>query len=232
MRTNAGPIKREVQSGHSAASVETKPSWRGWIHLASTPFVIAAGIVLICVAPTATGKISSAVFAASGVMLFGTSALYHRGNWAPKTKAILRRLDHSNIMIVIAGTYTPLSALLLTRSSATLILTIIWVGAAAGVLFRVFFTQAPRWLYVPIYVALGLSAVFFIPQFFAASIPAGILICVGGAFYVAGAVFYGLKRPNFSLRHFGFHEFFHAFTVAGFVCHFIAAMFAVFTATH
>lgn len=207
---------------------ESKPSWRGWIHLGATPLAIAAGIVLICVAPTAAGKITSAIYALTGMLLFGTSAVYHRGNWSPRVKAVLKRLDHTNIMLVIAGTYTPLSALLLPNDKATLLLWIIWSGALAGVAFRVLWVHAPRWLYVPIYVALGLASLFFIPDFFAASIPAGILICVGGAFYIAGAVFYGFKRPNFSMTHFGFHEFFHAFTVAGFTCHFIAIMFAVY----
>ncbi|GAA1048120.1 PAQR family membrane homeostasis protein TrhA [Arthrobacter russicus] len=211
------------------APPEVKPSWRGWIHLAATPLALAAGIVLICVAPTTTGKVTSAVYAFTGILLFGTSAVYHRGNWSPKVKAVLKRLDHTNIMLVIAGTYTPLSALLLPPEKAALLLWLIWCGALAGVAFRVLWVHAPRWLYVPIYVALGLASLFFIPDFFAASIPAAILICVGGAFYIAGAVFYGIKRPNFSKAHFGFHEFFHAFTVAGFACHFIAIMFAVYT---
>lgn len=193
----------------------------------ATPLAVAAGIVLICVAPTALGKITSAIYAFTGMLLFGISAFYHRGNWSPTVKAVLKRLDHTNIMLVIAGTYTPLAALLLAPEKATLLLWAIWVGAIAGVAFRVLWVSAPRWLYVSIYCLLGLAAVFFFPDFFAASIPAAVLICVGGAFYIAGAVFYGIKRPNFSQAHFGFHEFFHAFTVVGFTCHFIAIMFAV-----
>lgn len=210
------------------APAELKPSWRGWIHLVATPLAIVAGIVLISVAPTTVGKITSAIYAFTGILLFATSAVYHRGNWSPKVKAVLKRLDHTNIMLVIAGTYTPLSALLLPRDKAALLLGLIWGGALAGVAFRVLWMNAPRWLYVPIYIALGLASLFFIPDFFAASIPAAILICVGGVFYIAGAVFYGIKRPNFSKAHFGFHEFFHAFTVAGFACHFIAIVFAVY----
>ncbi|WP_394941530.1 hemolysin III family protein [Psychromicrobium sp. YIM B11713] len=208
-------------------ALEGKPSWRGWIHLVATPLAIAAGIVLICVAPTTLGKVTSAIYAFTGMLLFGISALYHRGTWRPGVKAVLKRLDHTNIMLVIAGTYTPLSALLLPPGKAALLLWLIWGGAIAGVAFRVLWVGAPRWLYVPIYCILGLAAVFFFPDFFAASIPAATLICVGGAFYIAGAVFYGIKRPNFSKAHFGFHEFFHAFTVVGFTCHFIAIMFAV-----
>lgn len=227
-RTTHAPLNGSTNEPEIVPAL-AKPSWRGWIHLGATPLAIAAGIVLICVAPTFGGKVASAIYAFTGILLFGVSATYHRGNWSPKVKAVLKRLDHTNIMLVIAGTYTPLAGLLLPEGKAALLLWSIWIAAVAGVAFRVLWVHAPRWLYVPIYVAMGLASLFFIPDFFAASIPAGILICVGGAFYIAGAVFYGIKRPNFSKAHFGFHEFFHAFTVVGFTCHFIAIMFAVFT---
>ncbi|WP_125610641.1 PAQR family membrane homeostasis protein TrhA [Specibacter cremeus] len=214
-----------MSSPHPAA---LKPSWRGWLHTGAAPVVLAAGVLLILLAPGTTAKVTTSIYTLTGVMLFGTSALYHRVDWSPTVKILLKRLDHSNIMLVIAGTYTPLSALLLPRSTATLVLWLIWSGAVAGVLFRVLWVTAPRWLYVPIYVALGLAALFFLPQFWAASIPATLLVCAGGAFYIAGAVVYGIKRPNFSPRHFGFHEFFHAFTLAGFGLHFAAIVLAVF----
>uniref|UniRef100_UPI0039EDFE25 PAQR family membrane homeostasis protein TrhA n=1 Tax=Sinomonas sp. G460-2 TaxID=3393464 RepID=UPI0039EDFE25 len=204
-----------------------KPSWRGWIHAVATPIALAAGIVLVTLAPGADRKIACAVYALTGLTLFAISAVYHRGNWSARVKAVLKRIDHTNIMLVIAGTYTPLAWVLLPRSTGVLLLSAIWAGAILGVLFRVLWVGAPRWLYVPIYVALGCAAFLFLPEFFAANIPAAILICVGGAFYIAGAVFYGIRRPNFSWQHFGFHEFFHAFTVGGFTVHFVAIMFAV-----
>lgn len=204
-----------------------KPTWRGWIHLGATPLAVVAGIFLILAAPTTLGKLTSAIYAVSGMLLFGVSALYHRGSWTPKVKRVLKRLDHTNIMLVIAGTYTPVSALLLSRPTATLVLWVIWIGAIAGVLFRVLWVNAPRWLYVPIYVALGMAALVFMPELFAASASATVLICIGGAFYIAGAVIYGIKKPNLSPRHFGFHELFHAFTVVAFALHFIAVLIAV-----
>ncbi|GAB2760908.1 PAQR family membrane homeostasis protein TrhA [Sinomonas soli] len=210
-----------------AELLSLKPSWRGWIHAATAPLALAAGIVLVSLAPGADRKIASAVYAATGLLLFAVSAVYHLGNWAPRTKALLKRLDHTNIMLVIAGTYTPLSWVLLPRPTAVLLLTVIWAAALAGVAFRTLWLGAPRWLYVPIYVALGCAALLFLPEFFAASVPAAILICVGGALYIAGAVFYGIRRPNFSYHHFGFHEFFHAFTVAAFAAHYAAIMLAV-----
>ena len=204
-----------------------KPKWRGWIHTFTAPLAFAAGLVLILLAPTTDLKIASAVYAVTGVLLFGISAVYHRGNWSPGVKIVLKRLDHTNIMLVIAGSYTPLAWALLERPKAVVLLWVIWSGAILGVLFRLLWTDAPRWLYVPIYIALGCGALFYLPDFFAASIASAVLICVGGALYIAGAVFYALKKPNFSYRHFGFHELFHAFTVFAFAAHFIAIAMAV-----
>ncbi|MDQ0676275.1 hemolysin III [Pseudarthrobacter siccitolerans] len=204
-----------------------KPKWRGWIHTMTAPLALVAGIVLVALAPTMDRKVTSSVFAATGVLLFGISAIYHRGNWSPKVKMVLKRLDHTNIMLVIAGTYTPLAWTLLERPQAVLLLWVIWSGAVLGVLFRLLWTDAPRWLYVPIYIALGCGSLFYLPQFFQANIPAAVLICVGGALYITGAVFYALKKPNFSYHHFGFHELFHALTVVAFAAHFAAITLAV-----
>ena len=214
-------------AGPLADALAAKPLWRGWIHAVATPLAVAAGIVLVALAPTPALRITSAIYAFTGVLLFGVSAVYHRGNWSPRVKVVLKRLDHTNIMLVIAGSYTPLAWALLEPGKAATLLWIIWGGAIAGVLFRNLWVDAPRWLYVPIYVALGLGSVFYMPDFFRADAAAAVLICVGGALYIAGAVFYGIKRPNFSLRVFGFHELFHAFTVAAFAAHFIAIMLAV-----
>jgi hemolysin III len=190
--------------------------------------VLVAGLVLILLAPGTTAKLTTAIYTGTGVLLFGTSALYHLVNWQPPAKLLLKRFDHSNIMLVIAGSYTPLSALMLPRSTATLLLWLIWTGAVLGVLFRVLWVGAPRWLYVPIYVLLGITALFFLPQFWAAGAVPTLLICLGGVFYIAGAVIYGVKRPNLSVRHFGFHELFHALTVAGFASHFVAVALVLF----
>lgn len=227
--TPAGPNKSPVDDAavRLAELLMIKPKWRGWIHTVAAPFALAAGIILVVLAPTADRKVTSAIYAATGVLLFGVSAVYHRGNWSPRVKRVLKRLDHTNIMLVIAGSYTPLAWSLLERQQAVLLLWIIWSGAILGVLFRLLWTDAPRWLYVPIYIALGCGALFYLPQFFQASIPAAILICAGGILYIAGAVFYALKKPNFSYHHFGFHELFHAFTVLAFAAHFTGIAIAV-----
>lgn len=222
---NDGPLESAVEEVADALNI--KPKLRGWLHAGATPLALIAGIILVSMAPTPAGKLTSAIYAVTGLLLFGVSAVYHRGDWEPRTKLILKRLDHTNIMLVIAGSYTPLSWALLPQDKATLLLWLIWCGAIAGVLFRVLWVNAPRWLYVPIYIALGLAALLFLPDFLAASVPATVLILVGGVFYIAGAVIYGLKRPNPSPQWFGFHELFHAFTVAAFAAHFLAILIAV-----
>ena len=213
--------------GQVAATL--KPKLRGWIHAGVAPFVLAAGIVLVVLSPTAASRWANVVFAISAVMLFGTSAVYHRGTWSPRVAGVLRRMDHTNIFLIIAGTYTPLSVILLEAHTARVLLIIVWSGALVGLLMRIFWLGAPRWLYVPIYVALGWVAVAFLPQFARTGGAAVLwLVIAGGVAYTVGAVVYGLKRPNPSPRWFGFHEIFHALTVAGYTCHYVAVSIATY----
>jgi hemolysin III len=208
-----------------------KPKLRGWLHAGTTPLALAAGIVLIALAPTAPSRASAAVFAVTAFLLFGTSAVYHRGTWSPKARMLLKRLDHSNIFLIIAGSYTPFAVILLPHDRARTLLLIVWSGAIAGVLFRVFWTGAPRWLYTPVYVALGWVAVIYLPDFMnRGGVAVLVLIVVGGALYSLGALVYGLKRPDPSPRWFGFHEIFHTCTVLAFVVHYIAVSLAVYNA--
>ncbi|OCG76513.1 PAQR family membrane homeostasis protein TrhA [Microbacterium sediminis] len=206
------------------AVVDVKPSWRGWIHAGTFPVAIAAGIVLICLAQGSTAKWASAVFMASSLLLFGNSAVYHRFDWGPRVKAVPKRIDHANILILIAGTYTPIALLALPSREGVLLLSLVWAGAVAGILFRVLWIGAPRWLYVALYLALGWAAVMYMPQLFRANLAMVILVIVGGALYTIGAVVYAMKRPNPIPRHFGFHEIFHVCTVLAFLCHWTAAL--------
>ena len=207
-----------------------KPLLRGWLHLGAAPIALIAGMALVAWAPTLPGRISAAIFTLSAVLLFGTSAVYHRGNWSPGAKAVLRRMDHANIFIIIAGTYTPLTVLLLEGSTRTVVLSLVWGGAFLGVLFRVLWVGAPRWLYVPMYVALGWVAVGYLKPFYeAGGLAVVLLIGAGGLCYTIGAVIYGTKWPRGSERYFGFHEIFHALTIGGFVCHFIACAIVIFS---
>lgn len=207
-----------------------KPKLRGWIHAGMFPLVTAASIVLVVLAPTVALTWACAVFGLSAMMLFGTSAVYHRGTWSPRVAGVLRRLDHTNIFLVIAGTLTPLAVALLPTSTTRPLLIVVWAGALVGVLARVFWLGAPRWVYVPSYIALGWVAVWFLPSFWRAENggPAVVwLVAIGGLAYTVGAVVYALKKPNPSPRWFGFHEIFHSLTVVGIVCHFTAVCLAV-----
>jgi len=225
-----GDSMGEAVTAVTDAVAAVKPKLRGWLHLATFPLVVAAGIVLIALAPTTAGRVTASVFTVSAALLFGTSALYHRGNWSPRTAILLKRMDHSNIFLIIAGSYTPFAALLLPPGKARTLLLVVWCGAVLGVLFRVFWVGAPRWLYTPVYIALGWVAVFYLPAFLhSGGVALIVLIIVGGALYTVGGVIYGIKRPNPSPRWFGFHEIFHACTVAAFIVHYIAVSFAVYS---
>lgn len=203
---------------------DIKPTWRGWIHAGTFPVAIAAGIVLIVLANGAPAKWASAVFMATSMLLFGTSALYHRFNWKPRTLAVLKRIDHANILLLIAGTYTPIAVLALPPGKGMILLIIVWSGAIAGILFRIFWITAPRWLYVALYLVLGWAAVMYIVDLFQADAAMMVLVIIGGLLYTAGAVVYAIKRPNPWPGRFGFHEIFHVCTVLAFLCHWTAAL--------
>lgn len=205
-----------------------KPAARGWIHAITAPLALANSIVLVVLAPTADVRAACVVFGLSAVFLFGNSAVYHLGRWSVKVHSVLRRIDHSNIFLLIAGTYTPLSVALLPPKTAALVLGIVWAGAIGGILLSVFRPTAPRWLYTPLYVALGWVAVWFLPDFWSAGSPAVVwLLIAGGLSYTLGALCYGLRWPNPWPRMWGFHEFFHTGTLFGYACHAVAVWLAV-----
>ena len=232
----SNPIHHGMEHlGHTLA--EVKPKLRGWLHLGTAPLTLAAGIVLIALSPTPLTRVGSALFAGTAVLLFTVSAIYHRGTWSPRTWAFLRRFDHSNIFLLIAGSYTPFSLILLEGTERTALLAVVWSGAVLGVLFRVFWAGAPRWLYTPIYIALGWAAVFFIPSFADGADRLGVttgtavlvLVVVGGGLYTLGGLVYGLQRPDPSPRWFGFHEVFHSFTILAFVAHYVGVSLATYS---
>jgi len=230
------PSPNDLESpGAATAVVEppveaVKPHLRGWLHAGMAPISVVLGIVLVALSPPQY-RWAAALYSITAIMLFGTSALYHRFNWQPRTKVLLKRLDHSNIFLIIAGSYTPFAVVLLPPDQEKVLLILVWSGALAGVLFRVFWVGAPRWLYTPIYIALGWVAIFYLPAFWAAGGPVVvILLAVGGLCYSAGGVVYALKRPNPSPTWFGFHEIFHALTLAGFITQYIAVSLVLYSA--
>lgn len=186
------------------------------------PVASLAGIALVSTA-THEGRIPSAIFAVAAALLFGVSALLHRGAWSPRIEGLLRRIDHANIFLIIAGTYTPVAALALPPDRGRTLLLIVWFGALAGVMFRLFWVGAPRWMSTMLYVVVGWVAAFYLPDLIdGAGFVAVVLIVVGGVLYSLGAIVYAMKRPNPSPIWFGFHEVFHSLTVAAFLAHYAA----------
>jgi hemolysin III len=209
---------------------EVNPKLRGWMHAGCAPLALAAGVVLVVMSPNATTRIGSAVFATSALVLFTVSGIYHRGTWSPKVWLFLRRFDHANIFLLIAGSYTPFTLLLLEGSERVVLLSVVWTGAVLGVLFRVFWNDAPRWLYVPIYMALGWAAVFYFGDFVEnANTAVIVLMAGGGLLYTIGGIVYGFQRPNPNPRWFGFHEVFHTLTIAAFVSHYVGVSIATYS---
>lgn len=231
-KTPAPPVRHKPSTRAERKSYFAalpKPKVRGWIHAITAPLALANGILLIIFASGTAATLACVVFALAAVLLFGNSGLYHLGNWGEKVHAVLRRIDHANIFLLIAGTYTPLSVVLLPAKTAALVLGIVWSGAIIGTLIHVFKISAPRWFLVALYVALGWVAVWFLPNFWTAGGPAiVILLLAGGIAYTIGAVFYALRWPNPWPKWFGFHEFFHTGTVIGYACHSVAVWLALF----
>ncbi|HEU4567067.1 MAG TPA: hemolysin III family protein [Marmoricola sp.] len=228
-RERAVEIGQDVRERARGKAREVKPRLRGWLHAATTPLTLAAGIVLICLSPTVATRVGSAVFAGTALLLFTVSAIYHRGNWSPRTWAFLRRFDHSNIFLLIAGSYTPFALILLHGTDRVVLLSIVWGGALLGVVFKLFWTDAPRWLSTPVYVALGWSAIFYAHQLSSGGTAVTTLVVVGGGLYTIGGLVHGLRKPDPFPAWFGFHEIFHSFTIAAFTCHYVAASIATYS---
>ena len=211
--------------------VALKPHLRGVLHEVAFAISLVTGTVIVCLAEGARARVGASVYAASVALLFGTSAAYHRGRWSPRAHSVMSRLDHSMIFVLIAGTYTPFCLVLLQGWLRWAIFGVVWGGALAGILLRNVFRQPPRWVFVTLYLALGWVALAVLPQVLErGGVAVFVLMLVGGVFYSVGAVVYARKRPDPSPRWFGFHEVFHACTLAAFAVHYVAVSFAVYGA--
>jgi hemolysin III len=207
-----------------------RPKLRGLLHGIAFPMTLVAGIVLVSLAGTPRARIGCTVYAVSGCLLFGVSALYHRWHGSPRVRTALRRLDHANIFLIIAGTYSPLALIVLRGQTGRVVLTIVWAGAALGIGLQLLWPDAPRWLYTPVYLGLGWVAVFVLPDLLhRGGVAVLVLVAVGGALYTLGAAVYAFKRPDPVPRVFGFHEVFHALTVAAFVVQYVAVSIATYS---
>lgn len=207
---------------------------RGWIHLWSLVLACAAGAALIALAAsTVSGRAAAgtSIYVATVLGLFGVSALYHRKTWrSVGARTWMRRLDHSMIFLFIAGTYTPLAMLAMQPTTGALVLAIVWGGALGGVALKLAWPNGPRWVGVPVYVALGWVAVFVLPDLLEnAGASVLVLLIVGGLLYTGGALFYAMRKPDPWPRTFGYHEFFHSAVSLAAVCHHVAIWLALYS---
>jgi hemolysin III len=193
------------------------------LHTWATPVAVALGAILLVLAEGLRARVGTGVWAVTATGLFAVSATYHRGAWRPSVKAWLQRVDHSMIFVFIAGSYTPIALLLLEGSKSWIVLTVVWAGALGGVITRLTWHSAPRWMFVPLYIGLGWVAVTVLPEL-ARSAPAyaNVLLVVGGVIYTLGAVVFATRRPDPLPEMFGYHEVFHALTIVAALCHAVA----------
>ena len=200
-----------------------KPALRGVLHQYAFVAAVAAGATLVALAEGAQARTAVSIYAASLALMFGLSALYHRVPWRSlRVRAWMRRLDHCGIFLLIAGTYTPFALLVFDGRWATVLLVLVWAGAAAGIVQNICWIDAPRWLSASVYLALGWIGAVALPQVFDAGVAWATLLIVGGVLYTLGALTYAFQRPNPWPAVFGFHEVFHVLVVAAATTQFIA----------
>jgi hemolysin III len=201
----------------------------GLTHLASAVAALAGGVVLVLVGPSsALARLALLAYSLSLVLLFAASSTYHLVKTSPARERMLRKFDHTAIFLLIAGTYTPVCAIVLNGAWRWALLSAIWALAAVGIAFKLLYIQAPRWASVAIYVAMGwVGVVCFQPLFQALPWPAFAWLLAGGVLYTVGATIYGTQRPNFFPGTFGFHEVWHLFVTAAGAAHYIFVLFYV-----
>jgi hemolysin III len=210
------------------AAPPLKPRLRGVFHQYAFFVSVPCGVALILAASAGRARLAAAVYAFAVSALLGTSALYHRITWRPSARRWMRRLDHSMIFVLIAGTYTPVALLALKGSLADVVLIVLWAGAAGGVLFKLLWIDAPKWLLAAVYIVLGFVSAAVLGQLPAAIGWLGVAgIAAGGLLYTAGAVIYASGKPNPRPATFGYHEIFHVLVIAAAALHYAVIAFAV-----
>lgn len=225
-----------IQESMSAAAeraaaqlpLRVKPRLRGVLHKYSLFVALGAGTMLILGAPTSRARVAALIYAVALCGLLTASTLYHRVNWSPRARRWMRRVDHSMIFVLIAGTYTPFALLVADGFRAVAVLVAVWVTAVSGALVKVAWADGPKWTTVLIGAALGWITVATTPDLaLRAGMMAAILVLTGGLLYTAGAVIYAVRRPDPVPAVFGYHEIFHTLVIAAAAAHFVAIAFYV-----
>lgn len=211
---------------------DSRPSWRGWLHVGAFVAALAQAATLIPLAAVHGGglaAVSTTLYCAMMLALFGTSALYHRRRWGHRGWQTMKRLDHSMIFLFIAGTYAPFGFLGLDGAQRWWVLGVVWSGCLLGIALKLWWPTAPRWVGVPVYIAIGWTAVFVLgPLLTNGGVAALVLMLLGGILYSVGAVCYATKWPNPAPGHFGYHEVFHALTILAASSHYIAVFLLLY----
>ena len=234
VRDPVAPVVDDLPQGlaDTVAELIGKPRARGWIHTCSAVISIVGGLALVSVAGiTSSPKavLATLIYTVTIVAMFSVSAIYHRKQWHnPVASKWMKRLDHSAIFVFIAGSYTPFALLAMPPRTGAEVLAIVWTGALAGVALKMWWPSAPRWVGIPLYLLLGWAAICFAGSLLHGGGPIVVgLLVLGGVLYNVGAILYGLRWPNPWPHTFGYHEFFHAFTAAAAISHYIAVWFVV-----
>jgi hemolysin III len=230
MAGNARDRAVAIKDSATESIKAVKPKFRGVSHEWAFFLSLGLGISLLMLADTPKKSLAVGIYVVSLCALFGTSALYHRVNWrSVRARMLMRRLDHSMIFLLIAGTVTPFALLTMDGTWSTAILISVWTAAALGIVIELLWIHSPKWVSAAMYVGVGWIAAVAFPQIVGtAGVWAGLLIATGGILYTVGAVVYATGKPNPSPTYFGYHEVFHLFVIGAAALHFAAiAMFAV-----
>ena len=226
-RDNAADAMASAKDSAADAIAKVKPRLRGVSHEWAFFLSLGLGASLIVAAEGTRATVAVAIYAASLSALFGVSALYHRITWRrPEVRQWMRRLDHTMIFLLIAGTVTPFALLVLDGAFAKALLIAVWGAALGGIVVELIWVDAPKWVAAIVYVGVGLIGAVAYPEIVSrAGLGAGLLIAAGGALYMTGALVYATGRPDPKPSVFGYHEIFHVLVIAAAAAHFAAVAF-------
>jgi len=216
-----------VRDADPQPSADT-PFLRGWLHMAALLVVIPAGVVLVVSADSPAARVATAIYAFSLAGMFAGSAFYHVVPWSEKGRARMKKLDHSMIYVLIAGTYTPFALLVIQGVWGMVILSAVWIGALAGIALKLVHIDGFRRIGGALYIVLGWLAILGLPRLVSGlTLVEFVLVFAGGITYTLGAVVLLRTRPDPSPKWFGYHEVWHVAVIVACACFYVATLLVV-----